>query len=91
MFGSVINHVGHNYYALVSSAGIDLYLLEKQVDTGGTRVKNTLHSIKIRILFCKPHRSQRAYDGTYGCTVKLFLLETMGNFVLVLCVLGFVT
>jgi hypothetical protein len=29
VFGSAINHVGHNYYALVSSAGIDLYLLEK--------------------------------------------------------------
>ena len=29
MFGSAISHVGHNCYTLVSSAGIDICLLEK--------------------------------------------------------------
>jgi len=71
--------------------GLIFVCWKKQVDTGGTRVKNTLHSIILRILFCKPHRNQRAYNSTYGCIVKLFVLETVGNFVLVLCVLGFVT
>lgn len=64
---------------------------KKQVDTGGTRVKNTLNSIKICIRFCKPHRTQRTCNDTYRCILKLFVLETVGNFVLVLCILSFVT
>lgn len=86
MFGSAISHVGHTCYTLVSSARIRIYLLEKQVDTGMTSV----HIIKIRILFCTPHRTQSAYNCTSGCIVKLIVLETVGNFVLVR-VLGFVT
>jgi hypothetical protein len=69
--------------------GLIFICWKKQVDTGGTTVKNTFHSVKTRILFCRPHRTQRVHNSTYGCIVKLFVLETVCNFVLVLCVLGF--